>query len=152
MFSYKAYGLTVRSALRLPELDEAEPGAAPDVTVTRAPVDLSRANGSPATCLWAEPNEVCLRYEGTIYLIRDGREITIDAKSEADEVVQRLYLLGASLSVLLHQRNYLVLHASAVVTADGKAVGFLGDKGAGKSTTAAALHARGNLLIADDII
>lgn len=152
MFAYKAYGLTLRSALRLPELDEADPGATPDVMVTRAPVDVSRTNGSPATCLWADADEVCLRYEGTTYLIRGGREITIDAATGADEVIQRLYLLGASLSVLLHQRKYLVLHASAVVTAGGGAVGFLGDKGAGKSTTAAALHARGNLLIADDII
>jgi hypothetical protein len=48
------------------------------------------------------------------------------------------------------QRGRLVLHASAVAI-DGQAVAFLGDSGWGKSTTAAALHARGHPLVADDV-
>ena len=51
----------------------------------------------------------------------------------------------------MHQRGLLVLHAS-VVSFDGVAVGFLGERGWGKSTTAAALNARGHALVADDIL
>jgi hypothetical protein len=52
---------------------------------------------------------------------------------------------------LLHQRGFLVLHAS-VVSIDGVVVGFLGEKGWGKSTMAAALNARGHALVADDVL
>ncbi len=52
--------------------------------------------------------------------------------------------------MLLHQRGYLVLHASAVVCAGGAAA-FLGASGWGKSTLAALLHARGHALVTDDV-
>lgn len=60
-------------------------------------------------------------------------------------------LLGSALALVLHQRGFVVLHASAVAI-DGQAVAFLGNKGWGKSTTTAALHDRGHPLIADDFL
>ena len=63
----------------------------------------------------------------------------------------RLYLLGPALALLLHQRGFLVLHASAV-SLDGGVVAFLGHSGHGKSTTAATLHARGAAIVADDVV
>jgi hypothetical protein len=53
--------------------------------------------------------------------------------------------------VLLHQRQLVVLHASAVGI-DGQALVFAGWKGQGKSTTAAGLHQRDHVLLADDIV
>jgi hypothetical protein len=53
--------------------------------------------------------------------------------------------------VLLHQRELVVLHASAVEI-EGEALVFAGWKGQGKSTTAAHLHQRGHALLADDIV
>ena len=55
------------------------------------------------------------------------------------------------MAVLLQQRGFLILHASAVVLPDG-AVAFLGDKGWGKSTMAAALQLRGYPLLTDDVL
>jgi hypothetical protein len=55
------------------------------------------------------------------------------------------------LSVMLHQRGLLVLHAGAVEIA-GQAVVFLGNKVWGKSTMVAALYGRGHRLIADDSV
>ena len=65
--------------------------------------------------------------------IRFGREIIIDAKEDSEPALLRLCILGPGFAVLLHQRNYLILHASAV-SVEGEAVIFLGNSGDGKST------------------
>jgi hypothetical protein len=86
---------------------------------------------------------------GTIQL-RGGREVIIDPLPGAEEALLRLVILGPALGALLQQRGLLVLHASAVAMADG-AVAFLGEKGWGKSTIAAAFYSRGYGIAADDI-
>jgi hypothetical protein len=55
------------------------------------------------------------------------------------------------MGVLLQRRGLLTLHGSAVALDAGTAI-FLGDKGAGKSTTAAALIRAGKTLLTDDIV
>jgi hypothetical protein len=85
------------------------------------------------------------------FLVRKGREIIIDPNPGVEENLVRLPLLGAVLAVLLHQRGQLVLHASAV-DIGGQAVAFIGAKGKGKSTMAAALYGRGHKLIGDDMV
>ena len=80
-----------------------------------------------------------------------GCDIIIDASSEANPRLIRLYLLGPILAPALHQRGLLVLHASAI-RIDGQAIAFVGDKGMGKSTMAAAFRARGYSLVADDLV
>jgi hypothetical protein len=83
------------------------------------------------------------------FTIRDGREVTIAPDPAADPGLLRLYVQGMMLAAILHQRGRFVLHSS-VVNIAGAAVAFIGPVGAGKSSTAAALHARGNVIIADD--
>ena len=75
-------------------------------------------------------------------------EITVDT---ADDAFARQCVLGPGLGVLLHRRGLLVLHGSAV-DIGGRAVVLVGHKGAGKSTTAAALVARGHRLLTDDLV
>jgi hypothetical protein len=58
-------------------------------------------------------------------------------------------LLGRVMNVALTCYGLLCLHSSVVVVND-RAIAFLGDTGAGKSTLAAALVARGFPLLADD--
>ncbi|TGV75989.1 serine kinase, partial [Mesorhizobium sp. M2D.F.Ca.ET.145.01.1.1] len=55
------------------------------------------------------------------------------------------------LARLLHQRGLLVLHASAIAVT-GRGAIFMGDKGAGKSTTASALIRAGHDLLTDDVV
>lgn len=61
------------------------------------------------------------------------------------------YLLGPVLGLVLRHRGVISLHASAVEL-NGRAALFLGDPGAGKSTTAAAMARRGHALMSDDIV
>jgi hypothetical protein len=85
------------------------------------------------------------------FLVRNGNEIVVEPAATVTEQVLRLFLLGPALGVLVQQRGLLALHASAVVVGAG-VVAFLGDSGWGKSTTAAALHARGHQVVADDVV
>jgi hypothetical protein len=84
------------------------------------------------------------------YLVSGGNRITIDAAPGADEDSIRLFLFGSVFGALLHQRGLLLLHASAIETPRG-AVLFAGDSACGKSALAAAFHARGYRVIADEI-
>ena len=150
MYSYAAYGFTLRSELALPELDVG--ASAPDVvlrlgTVGRRPLELD-AQGDG---VWATTGEACrsVKNVGTC-LVRWGREIVVDPAPGVDERVLRLSILGPAFALLLHQRGCFVLHASAVQCGDG-AIAFTGGSGWGKSTLAGAFHARGSALLADDL-
>ncbi len=60
------------------------------------------------------------------------------------------YLLGPVLGLVLRLRGRICLHASGVII-NHRAILFVGSEGAGKSTTAAALIARGHTFLTDDI-
>lgn len=81
------------------------------------------------------------------FLLEGGRSIVF-RPSDPDRDIS-IYLAGSVFGLLLHQRNQIVLHASAVVV-NGKAVLFCGASGAGKSTMAASLVERGYRMVADD--
>jgi len=85
------------------------------------------------------------------FTVRDGHEITTDLSEDTDPTYIRNVLAGISFGELLRQRGYLVFHGS-VVEIDGHTVAFVGNKRAGKSTSAAALLARGHELLSDDIV
>jgi hypothetical protein len=146
-YVYGAYGLGIHSVIPLPELVPlAEANA--DVVLKIESIDWI------PTEYWVKftDDEVYLCWDELgKFLVKGGSEVVVDPHPGVDDSLIRLPLLGTVLAVLLHQRGLLVLHASAVEI-DGRAVAFLGAKGAGKSTTAAMLYARGHTLIADDIV
>ena len=148
---YLAFGLEIASAVRFPELLEGDGSA--DVEIHQA-APLPRRSLGPRTTLETPvgPNEWRLTYGDVgVMTVRDGRRIEVAPVHGASRRTVRLAVLGQGMAVLLHQRGFLVLHASAVEIA-GRAVAFLGDSGSGKSTLAAALHARGHRLVADDVV
>jgi hypothetical protein len=151
LYQYTAFGLHICSALRLPELTVAG-DATPNIVIDAAPLDWRPAAvDADGTCFEITPTEAHLHWEEIgSYRVRNGAEVTIDALPGVDERLVRLPLLGTVLAVLLHQRGHLTLHASVVAIADQAAI-FIGDKGQGKSTMAAALYARGHVLAADDM-
>ena len=69
----------------------------------------------------------------------------------ADEGTLRLFLLSEVMGIVLYQRGYFLLHASAVQIKD-KAIVFMGVPGAGKSTTATAFGKAGNTILTDDLV
>lgn len=151
MWTYSAYGLTLQSELALPELRPIPP-AEPDVTLRLGPLEWWDDGVTPLLADFSAPGQALLCWERVgAYLARGGAEVVVDPWPGAPEDLVRLPLLGVVLAVLLHQRGRFVLHASAVEIG-GEAVAFVGPKGQGKSSLAAALYARGHALVADDIL
>jgi hypothetical protein len=155
MHSYAAYGLNIRSELRLPELTpraSMRGDASVDLSVRLGSVrrPASQVTASAAS-FWATADEACHAVEKVgAFLARRGREIVVDPVPDAEDRVLRLSILGPALGLVLYQRGLLVLHASVIARGD-EAFAFLGNNGSGKSTIAAALHAKGYDLVADDI-
>ncbi|NNM83229.1 MAG: hypothetical protein HKL98_11595 [Burkholderiales bacterium] len=80
--------------------------------------------------------------------VDSGREIVVACEGRETEAVP--FLLGTAFGVLLHQRNSLILHASAV-SFQGRAIALCGPSGVGKSTLSAALCQSGCSFISDDV-
>ncbi|MDB6454799.1 serine kinase [Falsirhodobacter sp. 20TX0035] len=149
-FSYMAYGLVIRSDLRLPELASIEAGGQPDLTITLDPAPMP-ADAVPEIGFAEDGTALFWPAVGNFRVSQAGDAIRITRAAEASDDLLAFPLLGPILFEVLRRRGYFVLHASAVLF-QGGAVAFLADKGTGKSTTATALIARGGRLLADDLV
>ena len=145
-FTYSLFGLSISSEFLLAALPQSDAAAPADVEIRHGRIDGDAPDGYSVlgeSTLLSIPKVAR-------FLIRDGREIVIDADLGGSDHNVRLFLLGSAFGALLHQRGLLPLHANAVQL-DGKAVAFCGHSGAGKSTIAAWFFDRGARLLADDV-
>lgn len=154
---YTAFGLAIESDLAMPEL----------VATTHGEPDLRIVNLGDPHPLTGREQDVAFNFredradglaedemqwrDVAAFTVRQDHTIAYSSASGADDGFISLPLLGPVMAVLLHRRGRLTLHGSAVRRGDSAAV-FLGDKGAGKSTTAAALVRSGHRLLTDDIV
>jgi hypothetical protein len=157
MKDYTAYELTIRSAFDIPELQPLDDAvASPDVIIREGTVDPvpESVDGKGIERIQATPGECRLSYDSYgSFLVESGERVTIDPASPAVVGTKKFLQLleNQIMAVVLHQRGHLVLHASAVAV-DGSAAVFLGPRGAGKSTTAAAFEANGYHVLEDDVV
>ncbi|HEX2077958.1 MAG TPA: hypothetical protein VHG08_09620 [Longimicrobium sp.] len=168
---YRLYGLHAEADPPIPGL---EPDASADpadlrIWMGRAPVDAFPPGAaeepwyvSPRLTPADEPTVVVHRRADGAFRLRyaDGCEYHVDAAGTrvacawpAHYTVEdaATYLLGPVLGLVLRLRGVPALHASAVAIG-GAALAVVGSAGAGKSTTAAALAARGHAVVADDVL
>ena len=153
MYYFSAYGLTIASEFDLFGLRSIDQPASSDVRVVRG--DFSHpdvAQFDEGRYSEATTHDALLSWEkvGTIR-VSDGKEISVVPREDIGSEILSLFITGAAMGILLHQRGLLVLHASAV-DVNGHAIAFIGFKGMGKSTTAAAFVGGGHLLISDDVV
>ncbi len=147
------YGLRVRSAIDLvgwPVVSDAEP----DVIIRREPLaEVPLGGDSYSARAVVEDGELRLGVRGVgRYAAFGGSLIRVDADRGAKPEDVRLYLTGALMGVILHQRGTLPLHASCVaLPLDGGCVAFAGPSGAGKSTLVAELIRQGCGFVSDDL-
>jgi hypothetical protein len=163
-YAYEGFGLAVASTRPLPKLRRTrDPPAEPDVLVEtgslpRAPADVTEASavihedGERGFVALRTPDALYWFYEGVGSLrIRAGREIVVDPTPTASRTAVERLLLGPGMQSVLVQRGRLVGHAGAVVI-DDSLVAVAGPSGRGKLTVAAACHAAGHAVHADDTV
>lgn len=154
--TYLCYGLTVASALELPELVEAGPedaSAGPDVRIVAGELPGDAGEGRRVgRFARVDGDRVWLRVPGVArYLVSGGSSIVVAPDPGADDDSVRAFLLGAGFAAVLYQRGFLVLHGNAVAVGDACLV-CVGPSHSGKSTLAAALMRRGHRVLADDVV
>lgn len=157
MFYYTAFGLKILSAIEIPEFEQAsfEPAPYPDITIQLGQVKKLASNQplkywGPLT---KSRQEMVLSIEEVgKFRIFKGDTITIEPAKWVASPTLRLYLLGSCMGLLFQQRNTFCLHASGVINKKEKAILFLGDSGAGKSTICRYLVNQGYQFICDDYI
>jgi len=157
MYYYSAYDLLLRSAFELAELPAVNTtDVESDVDIVQGVVNPvpESVEGTGGRRISATTDAVRLSYESVgSFLVKNGDRIICDPLNE--EAAQREFfrrlIENELLGLILYQREHLVLHASAV-SVDEKAAIFLGPRGAGKSTTAAAFGAEGYSVLEDDVV
>ena len=157
--TYLSYGLKINSFIPLTGLTTSDDEA--DVSIIRGNVRLDARYTDfdedhlvyrPGLSVRATPEYFIIDWGRLgLCLIEGGKRAIFEVGDNIDETDLIPYITGPILGVLLHQRERLVLHASAVNIHD-RAIVFLGHKGAGKSTLAAHLQAAGYSLISDDMV
>ena len=158
--TYELFGLTLESQLPLPDGLPAGSGA-PDVRLKASTPDssanwdaLEDADGTDWFAYRRLPDgSTCLRWTDLFdfWISADGRLIEYRKHRRASLESFTVYFLGQVLSFSLLARGIEPLHGSAVAVG-GRALVFLGDCGAGKSTLAAAMIARGYPAVTDDVV
>jgi hypothetical protein len=83
--------------------------------------------------------------------VRRGASVDIYPLPGVDESILEMWLMGITMTTLMFQRGYFVLHACAMRIGQ-HTVGLIGNIGAGKSTLTASLLARGHQFLADDLL
>lgn len=151
--NYRAFGMIIRSEIPLPELTPAHADEIPDVDVVLVAGDqplpaledgLVAQFAENGDHYFAWPDVATFQFRGT-------DRIEVQPYPGAPMTYLAFPLLGPIFGLLLHARGLLVLHASAIEI-DGRGAIFVGDKLAGKSTTAAAFLRGGHRLLTDDLL
>jgi hypothetical protein len=163
--TYRLYGLTLASDFPFAHRLGAGDGAI-DLTFLQAlhpPVPEGRGSrlysspwldesGESAAHLDLFPGFEVLRFPGTADFYMEAGRIHGHLLDPSRRDLMELRFLGPVLSYRLERLGIPALHASAVRTDSGGAVGFLADPGVGKSSLAAALVRAGALLLTDDVL
>ena len=157
-YHYEAYGLRIGSDIRLSPLSPSKPVSV-DLTIRRGPLPHpppltatkvyraglnARFAGEGSDCLWLDWSPI------VAFLALNGNELLVDTTQTDDDLIA-LFSLSEALGLILFQRGYFLLHGSAVRIGD-EGVVFVGEPGAGKSTTVAAFAQQGYGVISDDMV
>ena len=153
MYNYRAYGLVISSEICFPELYQSDILTRAEVQIKygNIPAHINAVSGLISDKLIISPALYLLKIEGIAsYLVEGGETITIEVEGDADLNEVRLFCLSNAFAALLHQRGQIPLHAAAFIH-ENELVLIIGESGAGKSTTLAAMVSKGYGPFTDDV-
>lgn len=157
MYFYKAFGLNINSEISLPELSKGVSGQRVDLTIKLGNVKLPKLNITPiyrrgirAKYGKGDEGGLFLHWQDVADFEAKQGDTLIVAPQTTDPNLLSLFTVSEALGLILFQRGYFLLHASAVKVGN-EAWCFMGNPGAGKSTTAAAFIKGGCSLLSDDL-
>lgn len=156
---YQIYGITLSSNQPLPILTPASTATTTDIKVYLTESNLSNSDKRVHSKGWYQKPKVdgiyyCLSVGGIkqkldVEIAPDGKQIRINWVNLPIAEVTAI-LIGCIIGTALRLQGKICLHSS-VIKVDNCAIAIIGAKGAGKSTTAAALAKQGYPILADDI-
>lgn len=152
IYSYFLYGLNIRSEWACNEPPIRGDYYDIDIHYGNVVLPSSSQRSIFGTRYYIKQDAVVLQWDGIgNFRVERGCDITAMPADDVDGEILHRTLQGSVLAAALYQRGSFLLHASAVEV-EGQAIVFAGESGWGKSTLAAALHARGHQIITDDIV
>jgi hypothetical protein len=142
MFLYRAFGLVLQADLAFPEL---LPGTGePDVVLKRAEAPFLDHK---------DKDEVRFSVGDLIsFSVQSGSSILYYPLKPYHDDLLRSFVLGIAFSIILYHRNFIVLHANAILKDDHTCRIVMGVSGAGKSTSAAHAFFSGQSILTDDVV
>lgn len=150
-FFYEVFGLVVSSEFEMKELKPVEKPSDVDVSVEFAQLGKMKPDAI-ANFTFSEHRQDIVLPAVAAFVIEGNDTVLVEPKPGVSNDLLAVPFLGPVLALLLHQRGKFVLHGSAIKFG-GKAYGFVGDKGAGKSTLAAMLLNNKSVeLLTDDLL
>ena len=156
---YRAFDLTIHSEIPLPELIllPQDSTSSPDIRVVQSSIEFPvlektaiHRRGVMAQSGTAPDGSIYMRWEGIAGFRAVGGDILYVDSYTDDLGLLSLFTISEALGCVLFQRGLLLLHASSVQVGD-EAFCFMGEPGAGKSTTASAFVKHGAKLLSDDL-
>ena len=149
-FTYKAFGLIIKSDFEIPELLVSNGVPDVEIKIEKVPEKLEGIINRGVR-YQAGKNEFLLKLDNIAnYYVVNGNQISVELiKKDADKEV-RLFLLGSAFGALFIQRGLLPIHGSAVKFSKSATI-FTGLSGVGKSSIAAYFVSQAYQVLADDI-
>ena len=136
-FVYEVYGLIISSPFEIKELEPSKDAVPIDTQIVLTKLGLLVPNSELSYSFSKERQTIIVPVVGA-FVIEGVNTVLVEPAEGVTEALLSVAVLGPVLAILLHLRRRFVLHGSAVIH-DGRVFGFVGDKGAGKSTLAAML-------------
>jgi hypothetical protein len=153
MYRYRAFGLRIASSVELAGPVADDEGGAPDLVIEAGSIDYPLPPpGTGGSFDYTAPGGTVMLWPGMAgFRIVGPHHVLLEKYSDASDKLLVFAILGPVMAWVLHLRKLFLMHSSAVVIG-GKSVCFVGDKMAGKSTTAASFVRAGHLLVTDDLL
>lgn len=147
---YSIFGLNIETDIVLFNAEKTENNADVSLKIGDVPKQLYSTDENNDRIFQVAPGKILGNLSNAAYYIADGKEIIVTANfKNLDENKQSVILEAFSAYIWL-QRGAVLFHASAVEK-DGKALVFMGEGGAGKSTTSFFFSVNGYRKLADDL-